>query len=141
MGRLRARRHILAVGHRAGGAVAEHEDVLVAARLQGRQYHQLIDPVGFQAVQLAEEVGGANAGGPDLEAGRNEVAVGGAQALGGDFLDRRADQDLDAQLLQGAVYRAADAFGQGGDHPRAGLDQGQVEVFRADAVETVGRQQ
>ncbi|MNC12755.1 hypothetical protein D3C75_604810 [compost metagenome] len=39
------------------------------------------------------------------------------------------------------MYRAADAFGQGGDHPRTGLDQGQVEVFRADAVEAVGRHQ
>ena len=48
MSRLRARRHVAALAPRAGGAVANGEDVVVARRLQRRPNHELIDAVGLE---------------------------------------------------------------------------------------------
>ncbi|MNI52385.1 hypothetical protein D3C73_1071590 [compost metagenome] len=78
MRRLGTRRHV-AVGARlrAGRAVAEGEDVFVTGGLQGRQHLQLVDAIGFQAINVLEEAWRTNTGGPDLEPGVDHIAVGG----------------------------------------------------------------
>ena len=71
---LRPGRDILAflAGPRAGGAVAERKNVLVARRLQRRQHDELVDAIGFQTVEVFEHVGCLHTGRPHHELGRNE---------------------------------------------------------------------
>ncbi|MCY1535484.1 hypothetical protein D9M68_708910 [compost metagenome] len=116
MRRLGARRHIAiaAVTQRAGRAVAEGEDVVVAGGLQGRAHHQLVDAVAFQSVQILQQRRCANARRPDLEAGGDLLALCRQQAIGGHLLDCRAGHHGDAKLFQGVVHRGTDALRQGG---------------------------
>ncbi|MNG07300.1 hypothetical protein D3C84_905930 [compost metagenome] len=99
---------------RAGRAVTEGEDVLVAGGLQGWQHLQLIDAVGFQAIDVLEEARCTNPGSPDFQAGLDLLAVGRDQAVGRDFTDRCIGHDVDPELLQGFMHRSADPFRQCG---------------------------
>ncbi|MNF57799.1 hypothetical protein D3C84_393400 [compost metagenome] len=139
---LGARRHVaaFAAGLRAGGAVAEGEDIVVAGGLQGRAHLQLVDPVALQAVEILEEAGCANPRGPDLEAGGDGVALGGEQGIAGHLADRCIGHDRHAEAFQGLVHRLADPLRQCRQHPRSGFDQGDAHVFRANAVQAIGRQ-
>lgn len=56
------------------------------------------------------------------------------------MLHRGAGHHPYAELAQGLVYRLADTLGQRRQHTRAGFDQADVQVFRADPVEPVGGQ-
>ncbi|MNS57363.1 hypothetical protein D3C72_902470 [compost metagenome] len=125
---------------RAGGAVTEGEDVLVTGGLQGRQHLQLIDAVGFQAIDVLEETRCANPRGPDFQAGLDFVAVGGDQAVGRHFADSGIGHDVDPEFLQGFMHRPANALRQRRQHPWTGFDQGDVHVFRFDPVQAIGRQ-
>src|SRR3546814_9420699 len=96
----------------AGGAVAEREDVLVARALQCRVDDQLVNAVGFQAIQFVKEGGCLDPGGPHLEAGLDELALLGVQALGGNFADGGACEHRDTQVQQCLVHRLANALRQ-----------------------------
>ena len=136
---LGARRHVLAtaVVHGAGGAVAEHEDVVIERGLQRGAHHQLVDAVGFQAVQALQEVGGLDARGPDLEAGRDHAPILGLELLGRDAAHRGFGDHLHAQLFQRLVGIAPDAFGQCGQHALAGIEHGDVQVLGRDIAQAI----
>ncbi len=87
-----------------------------------------------------KEGGCLDPGGPHLEAGLDELALLGVQALGGDFADGGACEHRDTQVQQCLVHRLADALRQCRQDFRAGLDEGDVYILRLDAIEAVGRQ-
>ncbi|MNF94996.1 hypothetical protein D3C84_777290 [compost metagenome] len=88
MGGLGPRRYV-AVAARlgAGGAITEGENVVVQRGLQGRANHQLVDPVGLQAVDVLEEPRRTDTRCPDFETGRDHIAIAGFQLGGRHFTD------------------------------------------------------
>src|SRR5476649_1056864 len=66
---------------RTGCAVADGEDVVVAGYLQCWLHHQLVDPIRREAGDVLQEVRRLDAGCPDHEFGRQELAVGQAHAV------------------------------------------------------------
>ena len=93
---LGARRHRPLVARPgAGGAVAEREDVLVAAGLERLVDHQLVAAVDLEAVERGEPGRALDARGPDDQVGRDQLARPGEHALGGDFGDLLGGADLD----------------------------------------------
>ena len=84
--RLSARRHHpVCAGLRACRAVTKGENIVIAGGLQGRAHHQLVDAVGFQPGNVFQKARCTNAGGPYLQACRNDLAVFGDQAIGRHF--------------------------------------------------------
>ena len=115
--------------------------MLASRGLQVAVDDQLVEPVGLQrlvAAQPFQEVAGLDAGGPDREAGRDHLAAGHLQAVGGDLDHFFVGVHLDGQLAQLAQRRFAQALGQLRQQARRGFDQHDLQVlFRVDVVKAV----
>src|SRR6185437_17027541 len=85
---------------RACGAVADREDRIVAARLQRRPHNELIDAIGFESVEIAQEIGSIYSRGPDDEFGVDEFTAREAHASGKHLGHARPGVDGDLHPLE-----------------------------------------
>ncbi|MNE04780.1 hypothetical protein D3C80_973240 [compost metagenome] len=138
VGGLGAGRHELAVRLRAGGAVADDEDVLVTGGLQGLFHHQLVDAVGLEARYLLHEVRRLDARGPHHEVCFNQLPILGVQTLGSGFGDHGGGAHVHPELDQLLVGGAADALRQGRQDAGACLHQCHLEAVGGEVLEAVG---
>src|SRR5436190_562073 len=65
----------LTAGPRAARAIADREDVVVPRRLQRPAHDELVEPVGFQSVDLFQEIGRLDSRRPDFERRMYEHAI------------------------------------------------------------------
>ncbi len=139
---LRARRHVAGMAFpNAGGTVAQRVDGVVAAGLQRGAHDELVDAVGLESVDVAQEIRGLDARCPDHQFGGKKVAVGGAHAGGGDFGHALAGMHLHAEFGQFARGCDRQPLGQRGQDAGRGLDQAQAHVaLGVDAVQAIGGQ-
>lgn len=117
---------------RAGGTIAEGENIVVHAGLQARAHHQLVDAVRFQPIELAQERRRLDAGRPYLECRLDQRAVGRPDAFGGDLCGPCASDDVDAQPVERRARLAADALAEAGQYPRRAVENRDTDVFGLD---------
>src|SRR5215472_5008803 len=95
---LGARRYdAIAFRPRAGGAIADRENVVIAGGLQGLSDHELIDPVSLKAVEVVKKGGRFDAGCPDHELGSDNAAICEFDAIWHDRGDSRRGVDFHAE--------------------------------------------
>src|SRR5947207_1440154 len=85
---------------RAGGAIADGENVFVARGLQRGQYHELIDAIRLQAVEVLQKFRRFHAGGPDDQLGRNGLSSGEPHARRQDLGHARGRPHIHLQLRE-----------------------------------------
>ena len=97
---LRAWRHErLARILRTGCAIAKRKDMRIARGLQGAFYDELVDLVGFKAVEPAHEIRDLDAGCPDHDLAVDQQAAGHFYALPRDFYDCFTGMDFNVHAL------------------------------------------
>ena len=125
----------------AGGAIADGEDVFVARGLQRRQYHELIDAIRLQAVEVLQKFRRFHAGGPHDQLGRNDLSSGEPHACRQDLGHARGRAHIHLELREQLARCSGQARRQRRQDAIGGLDQDQLHVlFGIDAIKTVGHQ-
>ena len=122
----RGRQRGFLAGQRVAGAVAQRIDIGVAG-LHRIVDQQLVAARGLQA-QAGQKFRRLHPGGPDTQAGRNQLAIGQLEALLGRAAHAAAHNDRDTQRLQAHPCRLGDLLGKTGQQPGAGLDQHDTEL-------------
>jgi hypothetical protein len=137
---LRARRNrLFRAGPQTGRAVADGEDMVVSRGLQGRADDKLVDPVGFEPVDIGQKSRRLHAGAPDDQLRTNDLPVGKPHPVGHHFGDARIRADLNAELRQKISGRFRNPLWKGGENSLARFDQDDAQVaLGVDIVEPIG---
>jgi hypothetical protein len=137
---LRAGRQVaLAIGARAGGAIAKRKNIGIARGLQRGQDDQLVIGRGLKPADIAKYGRALHAGGPDDELSWDDIAIGQHHAIGAHFSHAAAGQDLNAKIFQQFHSRSGDAFGQGGQDARCRFNQADADIAcRVNPVQAIG---
>ena len=135
--RLRARRNR---GSRpaepwARGAIANREDVVITRRLKGRAHDELVDAVGFEAIEIAQEIRRLDAGGPHYKLGRNHLSGRELHAARHHFGDSRGSANADIEAIEHPVGGSGYARRQRGQDAIRSLDQDEQLELMDRAIE------
>src|SRR5689334_9803365 len=91
------------------GTVADRENVRVFRRLQGRKHQELIGAVRLESVQVLQELRRLDAGRPDDQFGRNNIAAGECYAARTNFRYPCVRSHFNAKLIQQLMHFLRDA--------------------------------
>ena len=86
------------VAHRAGGTVANHEDMIVQRGLQRGFDHQLVGTIGLEAADLLHEVRRLDPRSPDHHVSFNQLAILGLEPFGSCLADEGRGTHIHPQL-------------------------------------------
>ena len=122
-------------------AVADGENIVVLGRLQRRPHDKSVDPVSFKPVQITQIIRRLDAGGPDDQLGRHDLAAVENDLTGAHFHDAPSSADIDAEPAQHICGGGCETLRQSREDSRRRFDQLDLDLHvEADAVKIVGHE-
>src|SRR5713101_1375928 len=108
-------------------AVAQGENVGIPRRLQSRLDDELVDPVGFESVEVPEEICPFDSRGPDREVRGVGFATLGLHLVRRDLDGLLGAPDTHTQVFEGYGHGLGNALGEHRQDSRVGVEQGDVK--------------